>query len=185
MTSRPTAEGHLPQWLRITLRHLAVGLRRGELRRGMRERAVARELEDRSRDPASIAEQAELSRHVVAAVQGLEEPFRTAVVLRFWRGLLPEAIAVQLGVPRNTVRSRLQRSLARLRERLDAEYGARVNFVQNGLPVDSEGRLHFASCVPGPHQLFVLDDALTQLLQQAISIVPGPNSELVIRLPAK
>jgi len=47
------------------------------------------------------------------------------IVLRFWRGLLPEAIAQQLGVPNNTVRSRLQPGLERLGVRLDAEQGDR------------------------------------------------------------
>ena len=57
-----------------------------------------------------------------------DEPFRSAIVLRFWRGLSPEQMAVELGVPRNTVRSRLQRGLERLRARLDAAYGERAKW---------------------------------------------------------
>jgi hypothetical protein len=63
---------------------------------------------------------------VAKAVRALPEPFRAFVLLRFWRGLGPAAIALELGVPRNTVRSRLQRGLAHLRAQLDAAYGDRT-----------------------------------------------------------
>jgi len=112
-------------WLRGTVRNLARMLQRGEARRIRREQLVARDHADGTWDPAAIAVQTELTRDVVTAVQQLEEPFRTVVVLRFWNGLLPEAIAARLGVPRNTVRSRLQRGIERLRGRLDAKYGTR------------------------------------------------------------
>ena len=125
LAARATEGGYLPQWLRVTLRHLARGWRRGEIRRVAREQVVARGREDHDGDPLALAQQAEFARDVAAAVHALEEPFRKVVVLRFWHGLLPEAIAAQLGVPRNTVRSRLQRALERLRERLDAAHGDR------------------------------------------------------------
>lgn len=125
LAARATELGYLPKWLRVTLHHLARGWRRGEVRRAAREQVVASRREDAGADPQALAQRAELARDVVAAVHELEEPFRTVVVLRFWHGLMPEAIAAQLGVPRNTVRSRLQRALERLRERLDAKYGAR------------------------------------------------------------
>jgi RNA polymerase sigma factor (sigma-70 family) len=118
-------DGFLRPWLRVTMRRLAAVLRRGNARRRRREQTVAVAEVERGRDPAALAIQAELIRDVGAAVHALEEPFRTVVLLRFWRGLLPEAIAEELGVPRNTVRSRLQRGLARLRTALDQEYGAR------------------------------------------------------------
>jgi len=56
-------------------------------------------------------------------VFALDEPFRTVVLLRFFDDLAPRAIARQLGVPLATVHSRLQRGLARLRERLDRRPG--------------------------------------------------------------
>jgi hypothetical protein len=81
-------------------------------------------------DPAAVAQKAELIARVGAAVQALHEPLRTAVVMRFWHGMLPDAIAQQLGVPRNTVRSRLQRGLELLRERLDREFGTRERWTK-------------------------------------------------------
>lgn len=112
-------------WLVGTLRNLARLLRRGETRRRLREQVVGREWGERTGDPAEIAAQAEVARDVAVAVEALDEPFRTVVVLRFWRGLATEVIAQQLGVPVNTVKSRLRRGLERLRERLDARHGSR------------------------------------------------------------
>lgn len=125
MTATPRRPG---PWLRAMLRNLALLRRRSAARRRRREREVARPVVDGSSDPAAIAAQAELMQRVVTAVRELEEPFRTVVVLRFWRGLLPEAIAQELGVPRNTVRSRLQRGIERLRERLDGAHGDRAGW---------------------------------------------------------
>jgi hypothetical protein len=51
-------------------------------------------------------------------VLGLEEPFRTVIVLHYFDSLPPAEIARRLGVPAKTVYSRLTRGLDRLRERL-------------------------------------------------------------------
>ena len=115
---------HPGLWLRGAVRKLSLMMRRGEARRRARERLAARSEAD-PHEPASLAVQAELVRDVGAAVHALDEPFREAIMLRFWHGLSVDAIAARLCVPRNTVRSRLQRGLARLRERLDREYGHR------------------------------------------------------------
>jgi RNA polymerase sigma factor (sigma-70 family) len=112
-------------WLLGTLRNLVLLWRRSSARRAAREDVAARASQGAMGDPALIAAQAEAMRNVAAAVHDLEEPFRTVLVLRFWRGLLPEAIARELGVPRNTVRSRLQRGIEKLRARLDASHGDR------------------------------------------------------------
>lgn len=112
-------------WLAGTVRNLAKMLRRGAARRRRREDAVARMRLAATNDPAELAVQAEGARDVAAAVAALAEPFRSAIVLRYWHGLSPLAIAEQLGEPHHTVRSRLQRGLERLRERLDARHGSR------------------------------------------------------------
>jgi RNA polymerase sigma-70 factor (ECF subfamily) len=53
---------------------------------------------------------------VADAVTALPEPERDALVLYAWEGLSYEEIAVALAVPIGTVRSRLNRARARLRE---------------------------------------------------------------------
>ncbi len=123
--SRPDAAKRLGPWLAGTVRRLALRWRRDSMNRRAREAVAARGEIDATGDPARIVEAADTAAAVANAVRALDEPFRSAIVLRYWRGLLPEQIAIELGVPRNTVRSRLQRGLERLRAQLDAQYGER------------------------------------------------------------
>ena len=112
-------DGHesLGGWLRAVVRSLALKRRRGESRRDRRERAAARPESLSAAD--EVVERADTLRRLVEAVVELEEPYRTALFLRFFEELAPREIALRLGVPVATVRSRVQRGLARLRERLD------------------------------------------------------------------
>lgn len=150
----PGADAGRRPWLRGTLHNLAAMWRRTTSRRAAREVVAAAAAPPIDDDPAAIAAQVEAIREVAAAVHELEEPFRTVVVLRFWRGLLPEAIATQLGVPRNTVRSRLQRGLERLRARLDRHFGDRRGWQVALLP--------FAAAMPhAPHVALTTAGAAT------------------------
>jgi hypothetical protein len=56
-------------------------------------------------------------------VRSLDEPYREAILLRYFEGMAPRDIAKSRGVPIDTVRSHLRRGLAKLRERLDASHG--------------------------------------------------------------
>lgn len=114
------------RWLNAVTRRLALLRRRREHRRQEREARVARA--EATASAADVAATAELMRNVATAVHELEEPFRTAITLRFWQQLPPRTIAARLGVPTNTVRSRIQRGLARLRLRLDDDYGDRTRW---------------------------------------------------------
>ncbi len=111
-------------WLGGVVRRLASRRRRGDARRARREQAVARPEPEPAAD-ALVAE-AELSRALIRAVTELDEPYRSTVLLRFYRGWTPEEIARSAGVPGATVRTRLARALAKLRERLDREHGGRA-----------------------------------------------------------
>jgi hypothetical protein len=53
----------------------------------------------------------------------LEDPYRTAILLRYFEGLAPAAIAARTGTPLRTVHTRLHRALARLRAELDRAHG--------------------------------------------------------------
>jgi RNA polymerase sigma-70 factor (ECF subfamily) len=107
---RPSAA--LPErvssWLGTVTRRLAWHRVRGERRRHQREkRAAAPErqeaLELRTR------EREEAVRAVTQALLSLQEPFKTALFLRFYEDLTPSAIALELGEPLATVKSRLAR----------------------------------------------------------------------------
>ena len=119
---RPPAEPRsLRAWLAGVVRNLALQSGREERRRAERERAAA--------NPESVASAAdevarlELMERLLAAVRRLEAPYRATVMLRFFDGLKPGAIAKRTGVPVETVRTRLKRGLERLRAELDARHG--------------------------------------------------------------
>jgi RNA polymerase sigma-70 factor, ECF subfamily len=61
---------------------------------------------------------------LAAAVANLDPDQRVVLVLRHVLGYTPAEIAEELGIPSATVRTRLHRALARLRERLPAQEGA-------------------------------------------------------------
>src|SRR6185503_5300852 len=73
---------------------------------------------------ADLVERVLVQRELVSAVLELDEPYRSIVLLRYFEELPPREIAARTGIPLATVQSRLQRALARLRERLDGEHQA-------------------------------------------------------------
>jgi RNA polymerase sigma factor (sigma-70 family) len=68
----------------------------------------------------------QLAALVETEINEIESPYGEAVRLRL-RGLEPREIAERLGVNSNTVRSRLVRGFARLRERVFAIWGPSIN----------------------------------------------------------
>lgn len=114
----PRRTGALRGWLARVARNVALNERRHEGQRPDRERQAARpeSLRGEERD-------LELEQHVVEAVRSLEQPYRSTVYLRFYKGLGPTEIAQELGVPVATVKTRLQRGLDKLRADLDRRHG--------------------------------------------------------------
>jgi len=110
----------LPRWLAGVVRHLAAKGRRGEARRARREQDAARP--EATPSAREILEREALRARVVRAVLALGQPYREAVLLRYFEGLAPRAIARRLGVPVETVRTRLKRALASLRAVLASEH---------------------------------------------------------------
>lgn len=120
----PAASVPFRSWLGGVVRNLARVARRGDARRQARELATARTeaLEGSER----LAERLEIQERLVAAVRGLDEPYRTTVALRYLEDLSTPDVAARLNVPVKTVHTRLERALAQLRERLDREHGSRA-----------------------------------------------------------
>ncbi|MCP3920052.1 MAG: sigma-70 family RNA polymerase sigma factor [bacterium] len=71
-----------------------------------------------------LVERAAGQRTLVDAVLGLEEPYRTTLLERYFEELSNERIAKRHGVSASTVATRVQRGLARLRARLRARLAA-------------------------------------------------------------
>jgi RNA polymerase sigma-70 factor (ECF subfamily) len=103
-------------WLATVLRHVVFRARRGERRRERREQMIARD--PVAADHAEVVARTELAERVLVAVRALDEPYGSTVWQRFFEDLPPREIAVRSGVPVATVKSRLQRGLQQLRERL-------------------------------------------------------------------
>lgn len=122
---RPRSGPGLKAWLGRVVRNVAFNQRREEARRFQREQRVAGAQEQRRHDPESrdLSAWAEQMQAIVAAVEGLEEPFRQTLKLRYFEELSPTEIAQHLGVPAATVRTRLKRGLERLRVQLRATWG--------------------------------------------------------------
>ena len=128
----PEAAGALRGWLARVVRNLVLERGRGESRRAGREERVART--ERIPSTAEVLEREAARATVVKAVLALDEPYRTVILLRFYESRPPRAIAAQLGVPVETVHTRIQRALALLRERLDREFGSRSAWAALLLP---------------------------------------------------
>lgn len=132
--SRSERRGAAREWLAAVARNFARQERRALGRRAEHEARAARGEELPS--TVDLLARAELQRKLVGAVMQLEEPYRTAVLLRYFENLAPREIAERLSVPVATVRTRLARAIERLRERLDAEHGgARDVWVQAFAPL--------------------------------------------------
>lgn len=115
----------LRAWLAGVVRNLARQEGREAQRRAARERAAARP--EAVPSAADSAARLELLQRVVMAVRALDEPYRTVVLLRFFDGMKPAAIARRTGAPVETVRTRLKRALEQLRSRLDSgDHGERA-----------------------------------------------------------
>jgi RNA polymerase sigma-70 factor (ECF subfamily) len=109
-------------WLAKVSRHLALRSHRDDVRRGKREEGAARE--ERLPSTAEVAEREDMRRRIVGAVLSLDEPYRTTLVLRYYEELSPRDIARAQDVNASTVRNRIARGHALLRERFERERGS-------------------------------------------------------------
>ena len=116
--ARPPRQAHgLRAWLGKTLRHRVLESARRQEARSRHERRVARDL---ATPPTSaLLERVQIQERLAAALLALDEPYRRTVLLRFYDDLPPREIARREGTKITTVKSRLQRGLARLRAELD------------------------------------------------------------------
>lgn len=110
-------------WLASVARKLALTQARSGARRTRREQTR------RAPGPADptddLVAEAELGRAVARVVLDLHEPYRTVLLMRFWRDLPPRRIASELERPIETVKVQLRRGLEHVRARLDEQHGGR------------------------------------------------------------
>ncbi len=114
---RPDASSSLRHWFQTVILR---GTRRFGLREGQR-RSVEQSVSGNHSTTSTLDLVSRLDAHrmVVHAVESLDEPYRTAVLLRYFEGHTPTRIARDLQVPVATVKTRLSRALDKLRSQLD------------------------------------------------------------------
>ena len=117
----PGQPGALRAWLRTVARRLAVDRLRANSRRTRRERGAARA--EALPEVSELLVREETRRRLLEAVACLDEPYRTTMLWHYYAGKSVAEIAALLAAPIDTVRTRLQRALARLRQDLDAHHG--------------------------------------------------------------
>ncbi len=125
--------GEVRPWLRRIAQRVALGARRQDQARSRREERVAQPEAEES--VAETVGHFEMHRIVVDAVNELDEPYRTTVLLRFWEDLPPREISRRTGSPVETVKTRLKRGMDLLRARLDRDAGDRKAWMGMLLPV--------------------------------------------------
>ncbi len=115
-------EPRLRAWFGFVLRNMALRRARGEARREERERRSA---DGRRTDSDErVDELEELRSELVRHVKTLPDASREIVLLRYFEELDSAQIARRLSLPDSTVRNRLRRALAELRERLARSHGS-------------------------------------------------------------
>lgn len=121
------------RWIAAVMRNLLRQDRRAANRRERREERAARP--EALPSESALLERLEVQRKVVDAVSALDEPYRSAILLRYFEGLSPAEIAARTGAQPRTVHSRLTRGLDLLRRKLDAELGERNAWLGLLLPL--------------------------------------------------
>jgi RNA polymerase sigma factor (sigma-70 family) len=123
LRSPPDAEGSPRGWLAEVLRNARRMRARADGRRGRREAELGRLGEPAMPSPEALLARHEAQHRLSAHVAALDEPLRSAILLRYFEGLSAAEIARRQGVPAGTVRWRLKTGMDRLRAVLDRENG--------------------------------------------------------------
>lgn len=127
--------------LRAFLGGIVANLARQESRGRARRRAREREAASSASQPApdQLLQELEEQQALARLVAELEEPFRSVVLRRYYRGQTAVEIARETGVAAGTVRSQLARGLSKLRARLEARAGGDQRQMLGGLWLAAAG----------------------------------------------
>jgi RNA polymerase sigma-70 factor (ECF subfamily) len=183
LENAPRDPRSLRAWLAAIVRHLAAKAFRARTRRADRELASARE-GGAVPTPEEILAREDLRRSLVEHVLALDEPVRAAMILRFLEELPPREIARRLGVPVETVRTRIKRGLDLLRVRLDREHrqgrGAWCLALVMGLKIEPPSLLLAGATVLGAGLPGVVAMSLTKKAALAVVIAALGSTALLL-----
>jgi RNA polymerase sigma factor (sigma-70 family) len=139
-------------WLTEVVRNAGRMRGRAAGRRAVREAAAGAGAETSAPSADELLGRLEAQRMLARLVAELDEPFRGAVLLRYFEGLSSAEIARHQGVPAGTVRWRLKTGLDRLRAALDRENDGergRWTALLGPLSLPAHKGLHVASVLKG------------------------------------
>ncbi len=107
-------------WLVSVLRNRVRDLGRERQRRGPLLEIPA--LASSMPDAAEVAQRLELQEALTGALRALDEPYKSTLYLRYFEDLTPSEMSRRTGVPVKTIKTRLERGLERLRQRLEQRH---------------------------------------------------------------
>lgn len=172
----PQIERGLRSWFSGVVRNKIRLHYRGEGRRRRWERKAGEEREMRARNQ-SLAEdalqRAELRQEVVQSVIDLPEPYRLTLILRYLEDLTPTEIAEWTGEPLSTIKTRLQRGLDRVRQRLDEEHGDRKSWKKAVILLASPDALRPAALTAAASGTAVMSFSVGWILSAIVLVVAG------------
>lgn len=120
----PARSDTLRVWLQRVAANVVRRMHRTEVRRRGHEQVHAAGGEPAVvPSPAQLLARQQLAVTVAAAVRDLDEPYRTAIHLRYYEDLGPHAIAARTATSVATVKTRLRRAREQLRTSLDRRAG--------------------------------------------------------------
>ncbi len=117
-------DGHPAWWRTVLRRRRDMGVR-SELRRRSRE-VRTETTQTGAAAPDAVLERSELCEALETALARLDPEDRSLVLRRYCEGHTAGELSDEFGVPSSTVRTRLSRSLQRMREHLDRTHGGRA-----------------------------------------------------------
>lgn len=119
----PRSQDAVRGWLWSVARNFARQDARGAGRRRHHEALAARD--EALPSAADVLEREAMRSEVVEALLALPDGQRDVLLLRYYEGIPPREIARRLDVPVETVRTRMKRGLARMRQALDGRRSRR------------------------------------------------------------
>lgn len=150
----PKSEKNPQSWLSAVMRNkIRMFFRKETRRRGWEHAAAPSEMIPATVD---VVAHEEAKRHVVRALSKLKKNYRTILLFRYYKALSYKEIAERLQIPIETVRTRIKRGLAQLREHLDDKYdgnrkawGVALAPLTGLLPVAKPGKAAVATGASG------------------------------------
>jgi RNA polymerase sigma factor (sigma-70 family) len=121
--AQPDRDRPLRPWLAEVLRNLVRMRARSTARWQARTAAVGAAIDVPLPTPEELLTQHQAQRAVAEAVAGLDEPYRSTLLLCYAQDIEPTEIARQQGIPAGTVRWRLKRAIDRVRTTMDERHG--------------------------------------------------------------